>query len=294
MKAKRIALSFAAALAALAAGGAVFVAVEAAAYSASLDKVYDVPLPALTASTDPVVIARGKHVTEAIAACSTSSCHGADLGGGQTVAMGPVGHFTGPNISMGGLGLAYSDGELARLLRHGLKRDGRTVRFMPVQDFRWLPDDDVAAVVAYVRSAPAVDRANGSTDFGTLGKVLDRRDQFVIDVARRIDHGAFTPPPPRGPGADYVGCHGEHYAGGPIPGAPSSMPVPRNLTPSEDGLLHWSYQDFDHALTQGVRPDGKRIDPFMPLDSFGKLDDTEKQALWAFLRTLPARPFGQR
>jgi cytochrome c553 len=302
MKAKRILLTVAGVLAVGASALAVFAGVESAAYSASLDKVYDVPVPAIAHSTDAAVLARGKHVADAIAACSSSNCHGADLGGGKTVKMGPVGHFTGTNISMGGLGLAYTDGELARLIRYGLKKDGRTVRFMPVQDFRWLPDDDVAAVVSYIRAAPAVDRENGPTDFGVLGKVLDRRDKFVIDVARRIDLVPFTPPAPRSPGADYgrylaetcTGCHGEHFAGGPIPGAPSSMPIPQNLTLSEDGLAHWAYADFDHALVTGLRPDGSTINPFMPLESFGKLDDLEKHALWAYLQSVPPRPFGQR
>jgi hypothetical protein len=302
MRGKRIVAIVAGALAACVVSGAVFALVESSAYGTSLDKVYDVPLPDVARSTDAAVIARGKHVTEAIAACSSSNCHGADLGGGETVVMGPVGRFTGPNISMGGLGVAYSDGELARLVRFGIKRDGRTVRFMPVQDFGWLSDADVVALVSYIKSAPAVDRPNGPTEFSILGKVLDRRDKFVIDVARRIDPGSFRPPPSPAPTAEYgaylargcTGCHGEHLSGGPIPGAPSSLPVPLDLTPDKDGLATWKYDDFDRALSQGLKPDGVKMNPFMPLDSYSKLDATEKHALWAFLQTVPALPFGQR
>jgi hypothetical protein len=302
MKARRVLLSVAAVVAVAASAVAVFAAVETSAYDASLDKVYDVPLPDVTRSTDPAVIARGKHVVEAIAACSSAGCHGGDLGGGTTIVLGPLGEFTGSNISMGGLGLAYSDAELARLVRHGIKRDGRSVRFMPVQDFRWLPDDDVAAVVSYIRSAPAVDRANGPTDFSALGKVLDRRDRIVIDVARRIDHGSFSPPPPPSPLPEYgrllangcTGCHGEHFSGGPIPGAPSSLPVPLNLTAGEGGLSNWTYADFDRAMAQGLKPNGQKIDPFMPLDAYSKLEESEKHALWSYLQTVPPLPFGKR
>jgi cytochrome c5 len=299
---KRVLVGVAVAVAIAVTAVGVFAGAASSAYDASLDKVYDVPVPAVARSIDPAVIARGRHVVEAIAGCASAHCHGADLAGGRTIELGPLGKITGPNISGAGLGVAYSDGELARLIRHGVKRDGRSVRFMPVQDFRWLPDDDVAAVVSYMRSLPPADRANGPIELTTLAKVLDRRDAVVIDVARRIDHASYQAPPPPSPTADYgrllangcTGCHGAHLSGGRIPGTPSSIPTPADITPHDDGLARWTFDDFDRALSAGVRPDGKRLDPFMPFDATAKLDDTEKHALWAYLQTLPPRPFGQR
>jgi hypothetical protein len=44
------------------------------------------------------------------------------------------------------------------------------------------------------------------------------------------------------------------------------------------------------SIGLGTRPDGRKIDPFMPFESFAKLNDTEKRALWAYLKSLPARP----
>jgi cytochrome c5 len=299
MKAKRILIGASATLAFAATAVGVFAGVEASAYDASLDKVYDVPLPELARSSDPAVIERGKHVVDGLAGCADKDCHGADLGGGNTVELGPLGRFTGTNISAGGLAVAYTDGELARIIRHGVKRDGRSVRFMPVPDFRWLPDEDVVAAISYMRSLPAVDRPNGPTQFSAFAKVLDRQDKFVIDVARRIDHGAFVAPPPPSPTAEYgrflangcTSCHGKHLSGGPIPGAPSTLPVPLDLTPHDAGLGHWTAADFDRAMTLGIRPDGRKLDPFMMT---GRLNDTEKQALWAYLQTIPPMPFGQR
>jgi cytochrome c5 len=302
MKIKRVLIGAGLAVTVVASAVGVFAGVQSSAYDQSMDKVYDVPLPAVTRSADPAVIARGKHVVDAIAGCSTTSCHGSDLGGGHTVEMGPVGRFTGPNISPGGLGVAYSDGEIARLIRRGIKRDGRSVRFMPVQDFNWLPDDDVAAVVSYLRSVPSVDRTNGPVGFTTMAKVLDRSDKLVVDVARRLDRATFELPPPPSASPRYgrflaracTGCHGEGLSGGPIPGAPPSLPVPLDLTPSDEGLGRWTFGDFDRALTLGVKPDGSEINRFMPVEGFGKLDDTEKHALWAYLQSVPPRPFGQR
>jgi hypothetical protein len=247
-------------------------------------------------------LARGRHLVDAVAGCSTSDCHGADLAGGRRVDFGPLGFASGPNITMGNLGATYSDGELARLIRHGIKKDGRSVLFMPVQDFGWLPDEDVAAIVSYLRSAPAVDRESAGSKVAALGKVLDRRGLIVFDVARRIDHDHFEPPPAPAPNVDYgrflvrgcTGCHGGHLSGGPIPGAPASFATPSNLTPDASGLGTWAYDDFDRALTTGVSKDGKKLDPFMPYEAYGKLDDLEKHALWSYLRSVAPRPFGER
>src|SRR5579883_2483690 len=200
---KRVALGLLVVLVVVLGAGGVFVATQASAFDASMDKVYDVPLPNVTRSTDEAVIARGKHLAESVAGCAIRDCHGIDLGGGRTVEAGPLMTFTGPNITSGGLGAAYSDAELARIIRHGIKKDGRSVRFMPAQDIAWLPEGDVVAIVSYVRTLPALDKPNGPVVMKTLGKVLDRRDQVVLDVARRIDHTKNEVVPAPAPTADY-------------------------------------------------------------------------------------------
>jgi hypothetical protein len=283
-------------------GGGGFAYSQASAFDTSLDKVYDVPLPNVTRSTDPAVIARGEHLAHSVAPCAIRECHGADLAGGTTIEMGPIGKLTGPNIGAAGLGIVYSDAELARLLRHGIKKDGRSVRFMPVQDVDWLSDDDLAAVISWIRTMPPVDRANGPLQVGLLGKVLDRRDAFILDVARRIDHAHVELAPPPAPTADYgrfigrlcTGCHGEHLSGGRIPGSPSNIPTPLNITPDATGLRDWSFDDFERVMRQAIRKNGKALDPFMPVDAWKNFDDVEMHALWEYLRTVPPAPLGNR
>jgi mono/diheme cytochrome c family protein len=281
---------------------AAYAFVQARAFDASMDKVYDIPVPAVTKSDDPAVVARGKHLAESLTGCTTPDCHGADGAGGKLMSMGPLGTLVGPNITNGGLGAAYTDGDLFRLVRHGIKKDGRSLKFMPAQDFCWLPDADVVAIVSYLRSLPAVDRPNGPIQVGMIGKVLDRAEKLPLDVARHIDHANVGKGPPPEPTARYgellsricTGCHGPHLSGGRIPGAPSSLPVPTNLTPHETGLKGWTYEDFVKLLEQGIKKNGSKLDPFMPLQSFGKLDDTEKRALWAYLTSLPPTELGNR
>lgn len=300
MKLKPVGLGALAVLGVLGASAFVYAEVQSSAFDASMAKVYDVPLPAVTRSIDPIVLARGKHLVESVGACATRDCHGGDLGGGKPLEMGPLGVLTAPNVTRAVE--RYSDAELARLIKHGIKRDGHSLRFMPVQDFNWMPDSDVAAIVSYVRTAPKVERPDAPLHVGLLGKVLDRRGDFVLDVARRLDHAHIDAAPEPSPTAAYgqfiarmcTGCHGEHLSGGPIPGAPPSVPTPANLTPHETGLRGWSYDDFDRLLTTGVRKNGKALDPFMPVQAFAQMNDTEKHALWAALEALPPAPFGGR
>ena len=88
------------------------------------------------------MIDRGKHLAESLGACT--ACHGADLGGKAGEPMGRSASCTRPNLTTGkgGVGKQYSDAQLARVIRHGIKADGKSLRFMPAQDFAWWPDAD--------------------------------------------------------------------------------------------------------------------------------------------------------
>jgi hypothetical protein len=273
------------------------------AFDASMEQVYEIPLTEFSLSEDAEVLARGKHLSESLGGCAIGDCHGTDLAGGKPLAIGPVGEIAGPNITPGGMLAAYSNAELARLIKTGVKKDGRSVLMMPVQDFSWLPDSDVVALVSYLRTVPAVDKPNeGVTRAGPLGKVLDRREAFPWDIARKVASVPKEVPPAPEPTAAYgrfvvrlcTNCHGETLAGGPLPGAPPSIPVPLNVTPHESGLAGWSYDDFVKLMRQGVRKNGEKLNPFMPLEAVSKLDDTEMQALWAYLVSVPPKPFGER
>lgn len=271
------------------------------AFDQSMAQVYDIAPPSILRSSDPAVLARGKHLTESITACATRDCHGSDLAGGQSIDLGPLGTLSGPNLSNGFL-TAYSDGELARLLQFGLKRDGTSVRMMPVQDFNWLPDSDVVALVSYLRTIPRIDRPNGPMVIRPLAKILDRRGEFIFDVARHVATRPRELAPPPSPSAEYgrfvarlcMGCHGDGLSGGRIPGAPPSIPIPSNITPDASGIKEWTYEDFIKLLNTGVRKNGLALNPFMPYEALAKMDDVEKRALWFYLRSVPAKPFGQR
>jgi hypothetical protein len=101
--------------------------------------------------------------------------------------MGPLGVFTGPNITTSGKLKEYTDGAVARLICHGIRRNGTSVRFMPVHEHGWLPDSDISALLGDLRSVPPSDKPHGPMELGLLAKFLDRQGGLVIDVARKME-----------------------------------------------------------------------------------------------------------
>jgi hypothetical protein len=72
------------------------------------------------------------------------------------------------------------------------------------------------------------------------------------------------------------------------------MAVPMNLTPHATGLAGVTYEGFEKTMKTGIRRDGRKLDPMMPVEAFGNFNDTEMRALYAYLMTLPGREFGGR
>ena len=254
--------------------------------------------------TDSASIARGRHLAIAVAKCV--DCHGADLGGQLAVDAGPIGQLIAPNITSGAGGVlsALSDAELVRAIRHGVRPDGTPLRFMPTTSFNILSDEDVAAIVAYLRAAPPVDRPTRGSVVRPLGRLLYVAGQLpLMNESELVPHDGITRrTPPAGATAEYgaylatvggcTGCHGPGLSGGHVPGTPPSFKPAANLTPS--GIGQWSEQDFVTALREGKRPDGSVIDPFMPVKYTAQMTDDELRALYAHLRTVPPRETGTR
>jgi len=91
-----------------------------------------------------------------------------------------------------------------------------------------------------------------------------------------------------------TGCHGAHLSGGPMPGAPSDWPPPLNLTVGGE-LQGWSADNFIHTLRTGVTPSGRQLDPqYMPWPITAQMTDDELRAIYLYLQSVPALPYGNR
>ena len=268
-----------------------------------MNKAYEVPATPVTASADTAVVARGRHLVEAIVKCA--DCHGENLGGAKLVDAAAFAVVAAPNITggRGGAGAVYSDAELARVIRHGVKRDGRPVLIMPSEAYVHLTDADLAAIVSYLRAVPAVDSQWPGPRVGPIGRVMIASGQPIL-AASYIDHQRRDVVPATVPdttvaygrylavvGACPV-CHNSDFSGG-TSGGPPGSPIPANITPT--GIGNWTEADFVRLLREGKGAGGRDINnEFMPWRGMGRMTDAEIHALWLFLRSLPPREFGQR
>lgn len=273
------------------------------------DQLYREPLPTPSAlGFAPIEGSGAEMVAEAerlFRSRGCADCHGLTGEGRQFVDDPDMGTYIGANITSGAGGLpsTFGPAEFDAAVRHCVGHESTRLLFMPCRDYMHMGDTDLAMIWSHVQRLAPVD-ATPQSQPTTLARLLVGAGMVPWFEYDLIDHSAARQPmPPVGPTVEYgeymagacVGCHGQQFSGGPLPGAPPSLPIPQNLTPHETGLADWTYDQFAVAVRTGVRPDGTEIDPFMPAEtSFGLMTDVEVQALWAFMQSLPPVEEGNR
>lgn len=150
----------------------------------SLQRRYDVPLTPIQRPTDSASVAEGARLAH-IVGCH--GCHGEQLQGKLFVDEPSVMRVVAPNVTA--LLPRYSDAELARLIRHGVRRDGTGVLAMPTASFFQLRDVDVARVIAYLRTVPAAAGTLAGNELRLPGKLAVLKGA-LLPAAATLDHTA--------------------------------------------------------------------------------------------------------
>jgi cytochrome c553 len=264
-------------------------------------KDYEIPVDKIAVSADQASIARGEHIA-AIRMCKY--CHTENLSGQSDSVPGLV-TFAFPNLTpgAGGVGAANTDEDWVRAIRHGVGHDGRGLILMPSRILYYLSDEDLADLIAYLKSLPPVDNKLPKTELGPLGRVMMTLGQLPPDATAPdvlvIDHDRPRPFAPR-PGVTveygrYLAntctlCHEANFNGGTI--RTDAEYLAPNLTPGGE-LHYWSEEDFMKTLRTGVTPGGKQLKSAMPWRYFGQMTDDEMRAVWVYLQSLPALAQGK-
>lgn len=281
----------------------------------SWDRKYEPPLPELTATADSAMIARGRYLAFGPAHCST--CHvpmdkimevenGLDipLSGGWELAI-PPGTFRAPNITPDpetGIG-NMTDGQLARALRYNVKRDNSCL--FPFMPFNGLSDEDLVAVMSFIRSQPAVRHEVPRTELSFLGKALVALGMIEPEFPVETPPVSVTKEPTAAYGkylansvANCNGCHTERdlqtgaYVGRPFAGgmfmegdafSEGIGYVTPNITPDpETGVMaHWTEEAFISRFKAG-----RVLTSHMPWGAFSRMDTTDLQAIYRYLQTV--------
>lgn len=250
---------------------------------------------ALRPLTDTAALERGRYL---YASRGCVDCHGAN-GGGRTFIDDPNGlRVTGPHISPGpgSVTAGYRPEDWVRVIRHGVHPLGRPLMIMPSEDYNRFTDDDLASLVAYIRSMPPTPGGAAVLQLPLPVRALYGFG-LIQDAAAKIDH---TRPPaapvPEGVSVQHgayvanmcLGCHGAQFVGGKIPGGPPDWPPASRLAPGE-GTVMARYPDAESMIRlfkTGKRPDGTPVQ-VMPFESLREISETDMRALHLYLRQLP-------
>ncbi len=252
------------------------------------------PVSDLKVAAMPEQIARGQHLANSFCASCHSTTNQLPLTGGVDLGKDfpmPLGTFVSANLTPAGPLKDWSDGEIFRAIRNGIDRDGNVLFAMSGARGRHLSDADIEAVIAYLRSQPAV--AN------TTQQPLDQYSPLALILvgAGVIPEG--EPPitqaivmPAKSATAEFgayilsyqdcVLCHGADLTGG----EPGQLAP---IGPSLAVVSGWTQEQFINTLRTGVDPTGHALNgQLMPWQNIGRMDDAELTAVHAYLTSLPA------
>jgi mono/diheme cytochrome c family protein len=258
-------------------------------------------------------LARGEYLVKGIVGCG--NCHSARTDDGDFIeGMEFAGNFVieepifkayAPNITPDtetGIG-DWTDEEIERAIREGIRRDGQVMGPpMAFPFYRDISDNDMRAIIGYLRSVPAVER-------------VVPRSTYTMELPPNWGPPVTQPIPdvPRDDEVAYgrylthtlghcTDCHtplvqGQHDfsrtgAGANLFHAPFGYTwsvMAANITQHALGIGAWSDDEIKSAITDGVSRDGRQLLPFMGFSFYENISDEDLDSIVAYLRTLPSR-----
>lgn len=261
---------------------------------------------------DKTLLARGTYLMNSIVACG--NCHvqrgekgqplmEKGLSGGMVFDEEPFKAYA-PNITPDaetGIG-RWTDAQLAKAIREGIRPDGTVIGPpMPIIFYRGMADDDLKAIIAYLRAQPAVKNKVPKSEYRIpLPPSYGPEVKKVVAPSRKdtLKYGAYL----AGPAGHCLDCHTPWVkgvpdltkagAGGNPFRGPWGVAVSRNLTPHEQGLKGWSDAEIARAIREGVRKDGTPLKPPMAYGWYKNIRDEDMKPLVAYLRSLKPLPLG--
>jgi cytochrome c553 len=251
-----------------------------------LDKSYNIPLSGVHIPNDTASIREGERLAR-IAHCA--HCHGDHFSGGVVSKTDYIAQFVAPNITK--IIPGYSNEELERLLRHGVKKNGQSVYSMPSDMYYQLKEESINKIIAYLRSLPPVpSTANipALTTYYLLGRLRLIQGK-ITPVADIINHNA-----PR-QFAQYdtslvtfgkyltttacTSCHGKELKG------------KKGFSPDLIIATAYTKDQFIHLLHAGEGLSRKNLGMMSDIakNHLSYLHDNEMNAIYAYLKTSPSK-----
>jgi mono/diheme cytochrome c family protein len=270
----------------------------------------------------PEMVARGAYIANTIGVCG--ECHNgrpadfdyktqperfnefSDMFGGATFVNGPM-QIGIANITpdkQTGIG-GWTDDEIRRAIRDGINHNGdKLLSFMPFMQYQYMSDNDVDALVAYLRSLQPVNKERGETKMSFVFKNMMLGQGH--EPAQNVPDPDRSDPIAYGRYLVHLGHCGEcHSAGFQWHGADDDpayltgskirfkeptgkYPAP-NLTPDkETGIGNYTPEDIVRSMRTGTRLDGQMLQPPMApfAEAYGRMTDEDLNAIALYLFSL--------
>ena len=249
------------------------------------------PVPDLKVAGTPEQIRRGQVIADSFC----GACHsktgpltgGVDIGKDFPI---PVGSFVSSNLSPAGRLNHWSDGEIFRAIRNSVDADGHWLIIMSYTNAGKLSDNDIQALIAYMRSQSATGQqtVNPPDKLNLLGVVM--LGAGMLPEGKPVITSVITAPP-KGPTVQYGEyimsyqdcreCHGANLTGG-VEGQLGPIGPDLNL------IKGWKLEEFIATMRTGRDPGGYELSKQMPWRPIGKMDDEELGAVYEYLTHLPS------
>ncbi len=276
------------------------------------------PPPDLAIAITPERVTRGKYLANHVMLCM--DCHAVrdfslytgppkpeTLGAGGEVfdqSMGFPGSFISRNITPFGVG-DWTDGELYRAITAGVSRDGSALfPIMPYPVYATADPEDIYAVIAYLRTLPAIERPNepSKPDF-PMNFIMNTMPAKAEpgtrpDKSDKLAYGKYITTI-----AACAECHtnqykgkiiGESYAGGfQFLFPDGSILRSSNITPHPTGIGNWTMEQFvaqfkNHSpsVFEAVNLRPGQFQTIMPWMMYADMEEEDLEAIYTYLRTV--------
>jgi cytochrome c553 len=272
------------------------------------------PVTDRTFESTPARLARGSYIFHSVSLCV--DCHSPHdntskdwpvidgrEGAGQAFPLtGLPGQVVAPNITPDpetGIG-NWTDDQIARAIREGVDKDGRTLfPMMPYGNYHSMSDEDLASVVVFLRSLPPVRNPLPASRIIFLVKYLIRNAPEPLTSP--VPPADFSTPAQRGEYLARIGgcadCHtpqkrgqpiaGMNFSGGTVMTGPWGSVATANITPDPSGISYYDEKLFDDVMRTGF-VHARRLSVIMPWQYYRGMTEQDLSDIFAYIKSLPA------
>jgi len=242
---------------------------------------YDLPPTSFKADDATADLDEGRRIARTLGCYD--GCHGDGVGGRVFVDEVLIGTFVAPELTR--IFAEMSDAELDRVIRYGIRPDGKSTFVMPSSGFHHLSDEDLNDIVAFVRSLPRGDGPAYAAQVGPLAgfflltrRFVPRAEEIIADAPWMA--GSPTRESPEA--GQYLAitacgeCHGMDLRG------------QADFAPSLAAVAAYSPDDFRRLITAGIAVGDRELGLMKEVATgrFVHFTDREIDALYGHLRTL--------